>query len=96
MKTMIHVGNDVEKIKEALPTITKSIIEILNSSAGDDVKKKALEIVSLNVEVKNVTVSNCNFTVKDDSLSLADETATGYLERTQEMKDILDPPHKEE
>ena len=61
MKNMMHIGNDVEKIKEALPEITKALMEILNSSAGDEVKKKAMDIIGMNVEIKNVTITNCAF-----------------------------------
>lgn len=66
MKSLLHIGHDAEKIKEALPAITKSIMEVLNSSAGDDVKKKALDIIGLNTEVKDVNVSGCVFTSNEN------------------------------
>jgi hypothetical protein len=66
MKSLLHIGHDAEKIKEAIPTINKAILEILNCSAGDEVKKKALDIIGMNVEVKNISVSGCSFTCREE------------------------------
>ncbi len=62
MKSMIHIGADVEQTRKVLPDLTDSILKILATSAGDDVKEKALEILSGSFEVKNVSISNSNFT----------------------------------
>ena len=60
MKSMIHVGADVET-RKVLPDITKAILQILASGAGDEVKKKALEMLSKVFEVNNTSIMNCNF-----------------------------------
>lgn len=63
-KSAIHIGADVDQTKAVLPELTKSIVQIITTQAGDDVKKKALEILSGSFEVKNCSVSACNFEVK--------------------------------
>jgi len=62
MKSMIHIGADTEQTKRVLPDITKAMLQILASGAGDNVKLKALEMLSGTFEVKNVSVMNCNLT----------------------------------
>ena len=64
MKSLIHIGADVEQQKAVLPEITKSILSILATSAGDDVKCEALKTLSGAFEVKNVTVNGCTLTNK--------------------------------
>ncbi len=64
MKSLIHIGADVEKLGRSLPEITKSILQILNVSAGDDVKIKALDSLSAIYQVNNTTVTNCTLTGK--------------------------------
>lgn len=59
----IHIGADVEQSKKVLPDVTRAILQIMNSPAGDEVKKKALEMLSGTFEVKNCFVTNCNFEV---------------------------------
>ena len=54
----IHVGTTMKKSQADL--LTKSILKILDSNAGDVVKQKALETLTTVFEVKNVTVSGCN------------------------------------
>jgi hypothetical protein len=66
MKSMIHIGVDAEQTKKALPDITKSILQILGSGAGDNVKTKALEVLSGTFKVENVAITNCTLTAKDD------------------------------
>jgi len=58
MDSMIHIGTDVKK---TLPDLTKSILQILGTNAGDDVKKTALNVLVQAFEVKNTTISNCFF-----------------------------------
>ena len=60
MKSMIHVGADVEQVKKVLPELTSSILKILASGAGDNVKMKALDMLSGAYEVKNCSISNCS------------------------------------
>ena len=60
--SVIHVGADVEQCNKVLPTLTESILKILNTAAGDEVKKKALDMLTGAYEVKNVTIQNCTFT----------------------------------
>jgi len=63
-RTAIHIGADVDQVKKVLPDLTKAILQIINSPGGDDIKKKALEMLAGSYEVKNCTVSNCNFSTK--------------------------------
>jgi len=60
----IHIGADVDQTKKVLPDLTKAILQIINSPGGDDVKKKALEMLSGTFEVKNCFITSCNFEVK--------------------------------
>ena len=64
MESMIKVGPDAAKIATALPAMTKAIMAILNSGAGDDVKKSALEALRTAYRIENVTISGCTFTGK--------------------------------
>ena len=57
----IHVGANVEQTKKVLPDLTKAMLQIMNSPAGDEVKKKALDMLSGTFEVKNCVITNCNF-----------------------------------
>lgn len=61
MKSLVHIGADVEQVKKVLPNLTIAIMKILNSSAGDDVKKKALDSLTGAYEVKNNHLENCSF-----------------------------------
>lgn len=61
MKSMLHIGADAEKLKAALPEITKSIMSIIGSAAGDEVKKAAISALSGAFTVQNVSVMNCDF-----------------------------------
>jgi hypothetical protein len=61
MKSMLHIGADAEKLKAALPEITKSIIAIIGSPAGDDVKKAAISALSGAFTVQNINISGCDF-----------------------------------
>jgi hypothetical protein len=47
MKSGIHIGNEVDfsKIAENLEDLTTSIVRILDSPAGDDVKIEALKVI---------------------------------------------------
>ncbi len=65
MKSMLHIGADVEQTKKVLPELTASMLKILASSAGDSVKIKALEMLSGTFEVKNIDLTGCNFTSKE-------------------------------
>ena len=58
MKSLLHIGADVEK---TLPNVTKSIIQILETSGGDMVKCRALEVLGAMFKVENVTVQYCTF-----------------------------------
>lgn len=58
---MLHVGADASKLKAALPDITKSLLQILASPAGDDVKRAAISALSSAFEVHNVSVTGCTF-----------------------------------
>lgn len=64
MKSMIHVGPDSEETKETISSFAKHIapfiLRILNSPAGDDVKKKALDILTSPAAPQNITISNCS------------------------------------
>ena len=48
--------------KKSIEQVSVEIRKILNTSAGDDVKIKALEILEKVGSVSNVSVSSCNFT----------------------------------
>ncbi len=61
----IHIGADANQTKAVLPEITKSILQILTTPAGDEVKKAALGMLSGTFEVKNCTIQNCNFEMND-------------------------------
>lgn len=61
MKTAIHIGPDGAKLKAALPEITKAILAVLNSPAGDDVKKAAISALQSSFTVQNTSIMNCNF-----------------------------------
>lgn len=56
----VHIGAIAEETNKALPEITKTIMQIINSSAGDNVKNKALDIIRGTFEVRNVNLSGCN------------------------------------
>ena len=66
MKSLMHIGADVDQTKKVLPQLTISILKIINTSAGDDVKKKALEMLSGTFEVKQCVVQNCSFVGNTD------------------------------
>ena len=59
---MLHIGADVGKMKAALPEITKALVAILNTSAGDSVKVAAIGALSKAFSVEHVTISDCSFT----------------------------------
>jgi len=61
----VYVGVDPDKVKKALPDITKSMLQILSSPAGDEVKKKALEELSKSFSVNNSLLNNCNITTSE-------------------------------
>ena len=61
----VYVGVDPDKVKKALPDITKSILQILSSPAGDEVKKKALEELSKTFSIDHTTLNNCNITTSE-------------------------------
>jgi len=65
MKSLIHIGADVEQVRKVLPDITKAILQILDSGAADNVKIKALEMLSGTFEVKNASINNCTLTASD-------------------------------
>jgi len=52
------------KVSAALPALTKSLVQILNTSASDDTKKAAIEAISKATSVGNTTVTGCSFTGK--------------------------------
>lgn len=58
---LLHIGHDVSKLKATLPDVTRAIIAILNTSAGDEVKKAALGALSQQFTIQNVSISSCNF-----------------------------------
>jgi 6-phosphogluconate dehydrogenase (decarboxylating) len=64
MKTGIHVGTKAKDVRKSLPAITKAIMEVLQSSAGDTVKVKALDVIKDNFGVGQVSISNCNIKEK--------------------------------
>jgi phage baseplate assembly protein W len=58
---MIQIGSDPAKLKAAMPDITKAILAILNTTAGDEVKKAALSALAQQFTVQNVSLSDCHF-----------------------------------
>lgn len=65
MKSAIHIGTDAEKLSKALPDITKNIINILNTTAGDDVKKCAIEALTKAFSVNNINLSDVHIENKE-------------------------------
>ena len=65
MKSLLHIGADVDGVEKTLPKITDSVLKILGTSAGDDVKIKALDILQGTFKVENVNVINSIFNNKD-------------------------------
>lgn len=65
MKSMIHIGADAESVKKTLPDITKALLQILSSGAGDEVKKKAIEALSLTFQVQNISINGCNLNANE-------------------------------
>ena len=66
MKSAIHIGNIIKKQEQQ--KLVKGILAILNTSAGDEVKKKALEEHGKAFQVSGVTIADSNFTVKDSKI----------------------------
>ena len=70
MKNGIHFGNDIDfsKVNETLPNLTQSILSILNTSAGDSVKHKALDVIRgfTSCDITGATVSNCHISIQSD------------------------------
>lgn len=64
MKAGIFVGLDKDAIKATLPALTDSILKVMNTAAGDEVKKTAITALAGSVEVKNVSISNCQISGK--------------------------------
>jgi hypothetical protein len=64
MKNLLHIGADAEKVKGRLPEITKALLALMATSAGDDVKKAAIDALTKAYAVENVSVNNCTFTGK--------------------------------
>lgn len=54
---LLNIGASVEAIQEA----RRSILDILNCRVGDDVTIEALQTFKVICEVKNATISGCNF-----------------------------------
>lgn len=61
---LLQIGSDPAKLKAALPEITKAIIAILNTNAGDEVKRAALTALSQQFTVQNVSLTSCTFEAK--------------------------------
>ena len=57
MESMIHIGADVKK--GSVKKVNKMILAILNTSAGDDVKRTALGVIGKLWNVRNVTIEGC-------------------------------------
>jgi hypothetical protein len=60
--SMIHIGAKVSDLKGSLPAVTAAILKILESAAGDDVKKAAIAALSAQFKVENVSIMNSTFT----------------------------------
>lgn len=63
MKSLLHVGNDIDATK-VMPDIQKAIVAVLETIAVNRIDRetglKALEIIGMNVGNHNITVSHCN------------------------------------
>ncbi len=59
LKTLIHVGADAENAK-SLPALTSALLKILESSAGDEVKKAAIVALKAAFPTGDVTMNNCS------------------------------------
>ena len=55
----IHIGPVVDK--SSVASLQAAILKILESSAGDDVKKAAITALSASFSVNGSTISNCQF-----------------------------------
>lgn len=64
LKSVIHVGADVGELKAALPEVTKSVMAVIGSAAGDDVKKAALAALEKTFAVQNVTLTDTRIDVR--------------------------------
>ena len=73
MKNAIHIGTDVDlsKVEKTLPQITESILNIINTSAGDSVKHKALDILKglVSCDIKNTNISECSIDFNSETSS---------------------------
>lgn len=61
MKSSLHIGADAEQTAKTLPEITKALLSILNTPAGDAVKQSAISALTSAFKVEGVSVNNCNF-----------------------------------
>ena len=62
MKAAIHIGAEVKK--GSINKMHKLILDILATSAGDEVKKAALSTMGSAFKVEGVSISSCNFRTK--------------------------------
>lgn len=60
MKTGMHIGTVVDK--QSLEPLTDAIMRILDAKADQRTIRKALEVLSVSAEVKNVSISGCTIT----------------------------------
>ena len=56
----IHIGATAP----AVQAVEKSILAVINTSAGDAVKIEAIKALAKSLSAEGATVANCNFTVK--------------------------------
>lgn len=72
MKSVIHLGNDIDysKIKTVLPELTEGIMDILTCSAGDAVKMKALDVIQnmTSLHFNGVDLSNNQFNISSSDV----------------------------
>ena len=67
MEKRTDIGADVEQIKKVLSDITKSILQILGTSAGDEVKKKRrLSEFTVQLNFRFLHCYRCQETFVDD------------------------------
>jgi hypothetical protein len=59
LHSMLQVGGSATA--ETVAVLTDSILQILATNAGDEVKKYAITALSTAFKVENVNISNCNF-----------------------------------
>ena len=57
LKSLLHVGPDCVDAKKQLPELTKAIVAVLNTAAGDAVKQEAIRALGNMFSVNNTVLS---------------------------------------